>query len=140
MIKKSLDLFLPSKAPSHRQKRVAQEVRFCLSKILLRNDWPVRFDVKGKLLKSPALITITDVSLSADLKQATVWVMPLGGDFQNETKAFLELMGGYLRKQISSHLQLRGVPTLKFEIDPSFGKMAKIDTALKKILDQSKND
>lgn len=138
MIKKSLDLFLPSKAPSHRQKRVAQEVRFCLSKILLRNDWPVRFDEKGKLLKSPALITITDVSLSADLKQATVWVMPLGGDFQNETKAFLELMGGYLRKQISSHLQLRGVPTLKFEIDPSFGKMAKIDTALKKILDQSK--
>ncbi|RZI45733.1 ribosome-binding factor A [Candidatus Finniella inopinata] len=137
MTKKPLDLFLPSKAPSHRQKRVAQEIRFCLSTIFLRNEWPVRFDENGDYLKPPALITITDVTLSADLKQATVWVMPLGGEFQSETKLFLESVGGYLRKQISSHLQLRGVPTLKFDIDPSFGKMAQIDKVLKTLSDKS---
>mgnify|MGYP000597248227 CR=1 FL=1 len=134
---KRLDLFLPSKAPSHRQQRVAQEIRFCLSKIFLRNDWPARFDEEGNLIKAPAVITITEVTLSADLKQATVWTMPLGGEFQTETKSFLELMGSYLRKQISSHLQLRSVPTLKFEIDPSFGKIAHIDTILKKLSDKS---
>ena len=133
MTKQRLDLFLPTKAPSHRQKRVAQEVRFCLSQIFLRNDWPARFDEQGAPLKPPAQITVTDVTLSADLKQATVWVMPLGGEYQQETKFFLESMGGYLRKQISSHLQLRGVPTLKFEIDPSFSKMSQIDSILKKL-------
>jgi ribosome-binding factor A len=133
MVKQPLDLFVPHKAPSHRQQRVAQEIRFCLSKIFLRGDWPVRFDSQGELIKAPTSITITDINISADLKQATVWVMPLGGEYKQEAKAFLDAITGHLRKQISGQLQLRAVPALKFEIDKSLDKMSHIDELLKKI-------
>lgn len=133
MAKQSLDLFVPHKAPSHRQQRVAQEVRFCLSNIFLRGDWPARFDAKGELVKPPPSITITEVSVSADLKQATIWVMPLGGEYKCEMQSFLDLMTGYLRKQISSQMQLRTVPSLQFKIDKNIDKMFQIDELLKKI-------
>jgi ribosome-binding factor A len=133
MAKQPLNLFVPHKAPSHRQQRVAQEVRFCLSQIFLRGDWPVRFDNQGDPIKAPASLTITDISISADLKQATVWVMPLGGEYIDEVKTFLDLMTGHLRKQLSNQLQLRAVPSLKFEIDKSIDKMSHIDELLKKI-------
>lgn len=133
MVKSTLDLFVPSKAPSHRQQRVAQEVKFCLSQIFLRADWPIRFDEQGNVIKAPQSVTITDINVSGDLKQATIWVMPLGGYQQAETKAFLDSISGYLRKQISSHLQLRSVPALKFEIDKKLDQMSHIDELLKKI-------
>jgi ribosome-binding factor A len=131
MSKSSLNLFIPAKAPSHRQQRVAQEVRFCLSQIFMRNDWPVRFDEQGDHVKPPASLTITDVSISTDLKYATVWVMPLGGANRSEAKIFLDMISGYLRKQISSQLHLRSVPALRFEVDKTLDHMATIDGLLK---------
>lgn len=127
----SINLFVPAKAPSRRPQRVAQEIRFCLSQVFLREDWPILFDKQGESIKPPASITITEVSVSPDLKQATVWVMPLGGSFELETKIFLESIKGQLRKQLSNHLQLRATPNLHFEIDPSFKRMAHIDALLK---------
>ena len=132
MSRSSLDLFVPSKAPSHRQKRVAQELRFCLAEALMRGDWPVRYDEQGMLVEAPCSITITDVIVSADLKNATIWVMPLGGEHQEQTMVFLELMAGYFRKQVASHLRLRTVPVLRFSIDPSFSTGARIDALLNK--------
>ncbi len=133
MAKQPLDLFVPHKAPNHRQKRVAQELRFYLSQVIMRGDWPVRYDDQGAIVQAPCSITVSDVTISPDLKHATIWVMPLGGKYQEETKVFLGLMGGYLRKQIATQLQLRVVPALRFELDPSFGKMTEIDEILKKI-------
>ena len=56
--------------------------------MFLREDWPIFFDKQGESIKPPASITITEVSVSPDLKQATVWVMPFRGSFELETKIF----------------------------------------------------
>ncbi len=130
---KSLNLFVPSKAPSHRQQRVAQEIRFYLSEILMRGDIPARYNDEGELLTLPTTVTVTDVRLSPDLKHATVFVMPLGGQHKEETIAFLKIASGYFRKMISQKLQLRVTPKLVFEIDPVFSAAEKIDEILKKV-------
>lgn len=130
---KSLNLFVPSKAPSHRQQRVAQEIRFYLAETLMRGDIPARLDSAGELLTLPTSVTITDVRLSPDLKHATVFVMPLGGQYKEETLAFLKSSSGYFRKMISQKLQLRGTPKLIFEIDAVFLEVEKIEGLLKKV-------
>lgn len=130
---KSLNLFVPSKAPSHRQQRVAQELRFYLSEIFMRGDFPPRFDEEGELLDLPTAVTVTDVHLSPDLKHATVFVMPLGGQHKEETLAFLKAASGYFRKMISQKLQLRVTPKLIFEIDNAFLAAEKIEEILRKV-------
>ena len=60
------------RTPSQRQLRVGEQVRHALSNILLRGD-----------LRDPDLvrtsITVTEVRLSPDLRNATAFVLPLGG-------------------------------------------------------------
>jgi len=147
--KKPLDLFLPTKAASHRQKKIAQEVKICLATFAARNDWPVKLDEHGNHLKAPAIITITDVNISADLKNATVSFMPLGGSISTgannntgekqtgsiteQTQNFLDAMKGSLRKELAKKLTLRTVPNLTFCTDTSFAAMGRIDELLRKI-------
>ena len=61
-----------SKAPSQRQLRVGEELRHALARILARGE-----------LRDPVLVevslTVTEVRLSPDLKNATAFVVPLGG-------------------------------------------------------------
>ncbi len=130
---KSLNLFVPSKAPSHRQQRVAQEIRFYLSATLMRGDVPPRFGKTGEMVILPTSVTVTDVRLSPDLKHGTVSVMPLGGQYKEETLLFLKASSGYFRKMISQKLQLRVTPKLIFEIDGVFSEVEKIEELLKKI-------
>ena len=59
---------------SQRQLRVGEEIRHALAGILMRGDvpWPQGF--------SPPTVTVTEVKISPDLKNATAYVMPLGGN------------------------------------------------------------
>ena len=65
-------------APSLRQLRVGEELRHALVRVLDRSDFndPRLADTK---------ITVTEVSVSPDLKSATAFVTPLGGDHLAET-------------------------------------------------------
>jgi ribosome-binding factor A len=130
---KSLNLFVPSKAPSHRQERVAQEIRFYVSSVLMRGDIPPLYTENGELMTMPATVTITDIKVSPDLKHTTLYVMPLGGEHQEETIAFLKASAGYFRKELSKKLQLRVVPKLSFQIDLAFEANKKIDDLFRKI-------
>ena len=137
MSKKDLDLYLPSKPQSHRQKKVAQEIRACLSQIISRDDWPALFDDTGNLARPPLAITITDVAMSPDLKNASVFFMPLGGEKIKESQAFLNLMTKHLRHQIASTLSLRHAPNLKFLHDQSFIQSAAIEKVFQKIYNKN---
>src|ERR1700729_1117464 len=68
---------------SQRQLRVGEEIRHALASILMRGDvpWPPDF--------TPPNVTVTEVQVSPDLKNATAFVMPLGGVRLDETVRIL---------------------------------------------------
>ena len=111
------------RAPSQRQLRVGEEVRHVLSALFRRGDF-----------RDPALqtlnVTVTEVRLSPDLRNATVFVTPLGGEQLGDTVAALRRASAFLRGQVARDLQLRFAPNLSFEADVSFEVASRIDTLL----------
>ncbi len=68
-------------------------------------------------------ITVSEVRTSPDLKIATAYVMPLGGEAQAETLAALKRNKAELRHLISRKLTLKYVPDLRFQLDETFDRM-----------------
>ena len=108
------------KPPSQRQLRVGEELRHALSAILERETF-----------RAPALagvtITVTEVRVGADLRTATVYVMPLGGKNVAEALQGLGRVKSFLRHRIASEVQLKFVPDLHFRADDSFDRVDKIE-------------
>src|SRR5690349_20691341 len=95
--------------PSQRQLRVGEELRHGLARILQRGE-----------LRDPALkdvtVTVTEVRMTPDLKNATAYVMPLAG---RDAAAVIEGLGrsaGYLRGQLAREVPLRFAPGLAFAL------------------------
>ena len=65
-------------------------------------------------------ITVSEVSVSPDLKAATVFVMPLGGRDREAVIAGLARAAPFLRGQVARRVKLRHVPRLMFKIDTAF--------------------
>jgi len=108
--------------PSQRQLRVGEELRHALARILQRGE-----------LRDPALqeaITVTEVRVSPDLKNATAYVMPLGGRHRAEVVAALTRSAGFLRGQIAREVPLRYTPVLSFALDTSFDHASRINELL----------
>jgi ribosome-binding factor A len=113
-----------ARAPSQRQLRVGEEIRHALARVLERDE-----------VRDPDLagipITVTEVRVSPDLKNATAYVVPLGGlgemtlivDSLNRIKAFL-------RYRVVQGLQLRSAPNLSFLADTSFDEAGHINDLL----------
>jgi ribosome-binding factor A len=74
------------------------------------------------------LISITDVTLSPDLKYAKIFVSTLGSEVDNkeEMLAGFNKASGFLRKEIASHLKLRYTPQLSFHYDDSIERGARL--------------
>ena len=85
-------------------------------------------------LRDPALqdlsITVTEVRISADLRDASVFVMPLGGVNAAGALAGLERCAGFLKGRLARDVPLRFAPRLVFTLDPSFDQAARIDRLL----------
>ena len=110
---------------SSRQLRVAELLRRCLSEILTRND-----------LYEPALtnipITVSEVKCSSDLKLATVFVLPLGGNNAQEVVRSLANQKSSIRKLLGKAVNLKFVPDLRFLEDKTFDQMDKTAMLLNK--------
>ncbi|WP_085907634.1 30S ribosome-binding factor RbfA [Kiloniella majae] len=108
---------------SQRQLRVGEEIRHAMSEILNRTSF------NDPNLES-VIITISEVRISPDLKNATAFVVPLGGaDLEAVTKS-LNKANGFFRRELSHMLRLRSCPRIGFEPDTSFDEAAKINTLL----------
>jgi ribosome-binding factor A len=70
------------------------------------------------------------VRLSPDLRNATVFVMPLGGAQAGEIEAGLKRSAPYLRGLLGRELPLRYTPNLAFTIDPSLDEADRISALL----------
>jgi ribosome-binding factor A len=108
---------------SQRQLRVGEVLRQRLSDVLHR------FDFEPKILKR-ATLTVTQVQVSPDLRKATAFIMPLGGD---NAEAIVRLLNDdvpRLKKPVLSGLHLKYVPDFKFRVDTSFDRVAQMDALL----------
>ncbi|KLN60962.1 ribosome-binding factor A [Kiloniella spongiae] len=108
---------------SQRQLRVGEEIRHAMSEVLNRTSFNDP-NLEG------VIITISEVRISPDLKNATAFVVPLGGaDLDAVTKS-LNKANGFFRRELSHMLRLRSCPRIGFEPDTSFDEAAKINTLL----------
>jgi ribosome-binding factor A len=107
-----------------RQLRVGEELRHALARILERGE------VRDPVLATVA-ITVTEVSLSPDLRQATVFVMPLGGREETSVVWALTRARGFLRRRIAQSVYLKFVPDLAFRVDRSFEQADRITRILR---------
>lgn len=116
------------KAPSPRQLRVGEELRHALAHLLERGE--VRDPGLGT-----APITVTEVRVSADLRNATAFVIPLGAKAdQPETRAAVAALtraAPFLRHHVARLVRLKFVPTLAFRADASFAEAERIENLLK---------
>ena len=120
-----------NKAKSQRQMRVGEELRHLISSVLLRETF---YD---QIIETND-ITITEVSVSPDLKNAKIYVMPLGGKQKLEVVNSLNKVKGRIKKLISSSITLRQIPKINFMIDESFENAKNIDDILTKIRNKNK--
>jgi ribosome-binding factor A len=108
--------FQESTGPSQRQLRVGETIRRALSEVLARAD-----------VHDPELnrlsITVGEVRTSPDLKIATAYVLPLGGEGKDEVLKLLARNKGELRAQVSKRLTLKYSPDLRFQLDQTFDQM-----------------
>ena len=111
---------------SQRQLRVREELRHLISNALLRETFYDQVIEKNT-------ITITEVNVSPDLKNAKVYIMPLGGENKFEVLDSLNKSNGRIKKIISSNINLRQIPKLKFKIDETFEYAKNIENILQKI-------
>lgn len=102
--------------PTQRQLRVGETIRRALSEVLARGD-----------VHDPDLnrmsITVGEVRTSSDLKIATAYVLPLGGQGQDEVLKLLSRNKGELRRMVSKKLTLKFAPDLRFQLDHTFDQM-----------------
>jgi len=117
-----------ARAPSQRQLRVGEEVRHALAATLARGE-----------LRDPALegvpITVSEVRMSPDLRNATAFIMPLGGSKiggadVEAVVAALTRARSFLRRQVAGTVRLKYVPQLGFRADRSFDQAHLIATLL----------
>ena len=130
-----LDLFVPAKAASHRQKKVSEEIKHHLALALARGDLPVVRNPSGNgFLSFSTPITVTKVEVSPDLKHVTTYIMPLGGLDQERALTFVRLQRWYLRKYLGTKIQLRHTPDLHFQLDSSFDEAERIHKMLASVI------
>lgn len=111
------------RARSQRQLRVGEELRHALSEIFLREGF------RDPDLESVNL-TVTEVRSSPDLRNATVFVSPLGGGEAARILAGLKRAAPYLRSEVARRVHLKYLPRFDFKLDESFDEAARIDAAL----------
>ncbi|HEV2673955.1 MAG TPA: 30S ribosome-binding factor RbfA [Aliidongia sp.] len=108
---------------SQRQLRVGEEIRHVLAQVLARDE-----------LRDPDLmgrtITVTEVRISPDLKNATAFIVPLNGEHGAEVLKGLKRCSAYLRGTVGREVRLRAVPRLSFELDVSFDQAQRIEELL----------
>lgn len=109
--------------PSQRQLRVGELIRHALADMLSRGD------IHDDVLASH-VVTVPEVRLSPDLKLATAYIMPLGGQDVAPVLKALDSHKRYIRGEIAHRVNLKYAPDIRFRQDESFDEAARIDALL----------
>jgi ribosome-binding factor A len=103
---------------SRRSERTSKLIQREISELLER-------DVSDPRLSR--LISVTEVTLSPDLRHAKVFVSTLGSEINKEDMlAGFNKASGFLRTELALHLKLRYTPQLSFHYDDSIERGARL--------------
>ena len=109
---------------SQRQLRVGELVKQSLGQIFLRGEAKVpNFETKN--------ITVTEVRMSPDLKNARAYILPLGGKNLDKTVDVLTEFSYLVRKALSKKLDIKFLPRVSFIADKSFDYAEKIEKLIR---------
>ena len=114
---------MATKEPSQRQLRVGQEIKKIITSVIERGD------LRSKEIRD-ALITVTEVRVSPDLKYATAYIMTLNGKNLGLVLEMLNEESWAFKKQIGAKLQLRYTPDVNFRVDDTFNEVDRIEKLL----------
>ena len=110
---------------SQRQLRVGELIKQSLGQIFLRDE-----------AKVPSLITknitVTEVRMSPDLKNARAYVIPLGGKDTENAVSVLTQFSHLIRKALSKKIDMKFLPKVSFVGDQSFDYAEKIEKLIQK--------
>ncbi len=125
----SSEINMPAKksatGPTQRMLRVGEMVRHALTEVLQRNE------INDPLLETTVL-SVTQVSMSPDLSNATAYISPLGVPEPAPVIDALNRHQKFIRGALGPALrQMRSMPSIRFRLDTSFDNYAKIDALLR---------
>ncbi|KAF0825809.1 30S ribosome-binding factor RbfA [Cytobacillus firmus] len=115
---------------SLRANRVGEQMKKELGEIISRK------------IKDPRVgfVTVTDVQVTGDLQQATVFISVLGDEEQREnTLRGLAKAKGFIRSEIGQRIRLRKTPEILFEFDESIDYGNRIESLLHQIQDEGRS-
>ena len=105
---------------SQRQLRVGELVKQSLGQIFLRGEAKVpHLETKN--------ITVTEVRMSPDLKNAKAYVLPLGGKDAEKAVSILTNSSYLIRKVLAKKIDMKFLPKVSFVNDESFDYAEKIE-------------
>ena len=113
-----------AKAPTQRQLRVSEEIRHVLSSLFFRGEFrdPDLVDAK---------ITVTEVRISPDLKNATAFVARLGRTDIDALLPALKRAAPFFRVQLAHEMRLRVAPQVSFQPDTTLDYAMHVDSLLR---------
>jgi ribosome-binding factor A len=109
---------------SMRANRVAEQMKKELGEIIIQK------------VKDPRIgfVTVTDVEVTGDLQQATIFISVLGNDSEKDaTLKGLTKAKGFIRTEIGQRIRLRKTPEIEFEFDDSVAYGNRIETLLRQV-------
>jgi ribosome-binding factor A len=109
---------------SQRQLRVGELIRHELAAMLSRGE------IHDPVIEAH-MITIPEVRMSADLRLATIYVMPLGGRDEKPVLDALDRNKRYVRGEIARRVNLKFAPEIRFRIDDRFDEAERIEKLLR---------
>ena len=110
---------------SQRQLRVGELIKQSLGQIFIRNEAKVpSFETKN--------ITVTEVRMSPDLKNARAYIIPLGGKNTEKAVSILTEFSYLIRKALSKKVDMKYLPKVNFVSDRSFDYAERIEKLIRK--------
>lgn len=116
---------------NNRLGRIEEELKKQMSQI-------ISFELKNP--EATGLISVTKVKVTPDLKYAKVYVSILNAKSDTKTLEALKQSSGFIRSLIAKRVNLRITPELVFEKDDSLEYGAKIDSILKELKKEDKDE
>ena len=110
--------------PNQRMLRVGELVRHALAGLFARGE------IEDPLLEGK-VITVPEVRMSNDLKLASAYIVPLGGEGAEEIVAALNRHARFVRGRVAPELDLKFAPEIRFFVDNTFEEFGKIDALLR---------
>lgn len=114
--------------PSQRQLRVGEQLKHMIAETMQRGHFGDEY-----LMDNASSITVTEVRPSPDLRQATVFVISLGGENMEDLLPALNADAAMFQKEINANSNLKFTPRLRFMKDGSFEKVQRLDELLSTI-------